>query len=380
MNNPDFSFAPAAPSPEHEPVTPPVIDEPPSRLAPPEPPPARRGFPLLTLVLFLVLAGGLYVVWADPPQLAKYTEGGALQKLERRVDALSERPADSSSIAALAQQLQALTDRVDRLEKAPQPALVPAAAAPADLGDLPKQVADLSARVDALANRPAEPASPGAAAPPPDNGAAQQAVADLSQKVEQALAAQSARLDALQGQQKDAATGLANRVDALEKGAGKVAGTADRAALLTRVQAAEVALLAGQKLGPIPGAPPALQRFANTAPPTDAALREEFPEVADHARGVSQPDLAKKSFLQRSWAKLQQSVTVRQGDDVLVGDPAAGVLADAQAKVQSDDLQGAVMVLQKLHGAAAEAVAPWVDQASALLAARAALATMAAHN
>jgi hypothetical protein len=369
MNNSDFTFAPNDPPLAQEPVVAPIADAP--------APVVRRGFPLLTVLLFLVLAGGLYVVWADPPELAKYTANGALQKLERRVQALSEQQSDTASTQTLAQQVQALTERVDRLEKAPPPAPAPAQAAPADLGDLPKQVADLSARVDALANRPAAPAAGG---PAPDNGAAQQAVADLSQKVDQALSAQSARLDQLQGAQKDAASSLSSRVEALEKGAGKVAGTADRAALLTRVQAAEVALLAGQKLGPIPGAPPALQRFANVAPPTDAQLREEFPDVAEHARGVSQPDLAKKSFLQRSWARLQQSVTVRQGDDVLVGDPAAGVLADAQAKVQSDDLQGAVNDLQKLHGAAAAAVAPWVDKASALLAARAALATMAAHN
>ena len=149
---------------------------------------------------------------------------------------------------------------------------------------------------------------------------------------------------------------------------------------MTRVQAAEVALLAGQKLGNIPGAPPALARFANKAPPTDAQLREAFPEVADHARGVSQPDLASKSLLERSWLRLQESVTVRQGDDVLVGDPAAGILADAQAKVNSDDLQSAVAALQKLRGPAADAVAPWVEQVNAVLAARAALASMAAHS
>jgi hypothetical protein len=376
MNNPDFTFAPN--EPPHEPiVSPPVIDDAPLARAP-EPPPARRGFPLLTLLLFLILAGGLYVVWADPPELAPYTANGALQKLERRVQALSAQQGDAGATQALAQQVQALTERVDRLEKAPQAAPAAASSAPADVGDLPRQVAELSARVDALANKPAE-APAQAPAPAPDNGAAAAAVSDLSQKVEQALSAQGARLDQLQSQQKDAAA-LSSRVEALEKGAGKVAGTADRAALLTRVQAAEVALLAGQKLGPIPGAPPALQRFATVAPPTDAQLREEFPEIAEHARGVSQPDLAKKSFLQRSWARLQQSVTVRQGDDVLVGDPAAGVLADAQAKVQSDDLQGAVTDLQKLHGAAADAVAPWVDKASALLAARAALAAMAAHS
>jgi hypothetical protein len=375
MNNSDFTFAPNDPPPAQEPGAPVVVDERP--LPPPEPPRVKRGFPVLTLLLFLVLAGGLYVVWADPPELASYTANGAVEKLARRVDALSAQQGDSGASQALQQQLQALTDRVDRLEKATAAAPAPAPSAPSGLGDLQKQVADLSARVDALASKPAEPAP--ASAPAPDTGAAQQAVSDLSQKVGQALSAHDARLEQLETQQR-AAAALASRVEQLEKGAGKVAGTADRAALLTRVQAAEVALLAGQKLGPIPGAPPALQRFANVAPPTDSQLREEFPEVAEHARGVSQPDLKQKSFLQRSWARLQQSVTVRQGDDVLVGDPAAGVLADAQAKVQSDDLQGAVNDLQKLHGAAAEAVAPWVDKASALLAARAALATMAAHN
>jgi hypothetical protein len=378
MNNPDFTFAPNDPrEPAEPPIADPVHEEVPP---PPPPPPARRGTPLLTLLLFLVLAGGLYVVWADPPQLAKYTAGGAVERLGAKVTALSAQDDQvASQSQALAQQVQALSDRVDKLEKNAAPAAAPQQSAPSpDVGDLQKQVADLSAKVDALAARPAAAPQPGA--PAPDNGATQQALADLAQKVDQATAAQSAQLADLAAKQKSDADALRTRLDQLEKGAGQVEGVATRANAMTRVQAAEVALLAGQKLGNIPGAPPALARFANKAPPTDAQLREAFPEVADHARGVSQPDLASKSLLERSWLRLQESVTVRQGDDVLVGDPAAGILADAQAKVNSDDLQGAVAALQKLRGPAADAVAPWVEQVNAVLAARAALASMAAHS
>jgi len=140
-----------------------------------------------------------------------------------------------------------------------------------------------------------------------------------------------------------------------------------------------VALEAGQKLGDLPGAPPALARFATVAPPTEAGLRESFPAIAAHAREVSRPDVAQKSFWARALTRLQQSVTIRQGDDVLVGDPAAGILAEAEEKVRLGDLTGAAAVLRRLTGPAADAVHDWADQAQALADARAALAHLAAH-
>ena len=334
------------------------------------------GSNILTIVLFGLLAGGLYYVWVNPPAPA---DTGAATALRRQVQALADqRTSDQSEVQALGQQVQGLTDRVDRLEKTPAAAPAPAQPSPADLGDLPKRVDDLSAKLDALASRPAE-----AAAPPPDSGAAQQAVEDLGRRVSQSLDAQKASLDtqkATLDAQKAALDQLAGRLDKLQQGAGQAAGAENRAERLTRVQAALVALDAGEKLGDLPGAPPAVARFANQSPPTEAALRESFPAAAAHAREVSRPDVSHRSFFERALTRLQQSVTVRQGDDVLVGDPAAGILAEAGEKVQVGDLAGAVASLGKLNGPAAGAMKVWVDQASALLAARAALADLAAHS
>ena len=83
-------------------------------------------------------------------------------------------------------------------------------------------------------------------------------------------------------------------------------------------------------------------------------------------------------MLDRLWARTQALVTVREGDRVIVGDPASGVLATAQARLDAGDLAGAVAALHRLSGPAAAAIAPWRDQAQAVLAARAALDTMAA--
>jgi hypothetical protein len=410
---------------EHDPLDPalpreslaPVIDHEP---APPPPPPyvaprRRGGTPLLlTLVLFAGLGGGLYYVWTNPKGA---DSADALDSLQRQVQAATQGVSqESTQVQALTQQVQTLADRVDKLEKAPASQ---AQAAP-DLGDLRQRVADLSTKVAALDSAP-QSAAP---APAPENGADQQAIAALSQKldqlqsadksaIDQAQSDQKSALDQLQQQQKaaldqtqlqdkqaleqaqastiaqqqamltqekTALDQLGGRIDKLEQGAGNVEDAASRASRLERVQAALVALQAGQKLGDIPNAPPSLAKFANEAPPTEAALRESFPALATHAREVSQPDTAHKSFLQRAFARLQESVTVRQGDDVLVGDPAAGVLADADVKVQNGDLAGAVQLLRALHGPALTVMQPWMDKADSLIAARAALASLAARG
>ncbi len=175
------------------------------------------------------------------------------------------------------------------------------------------------------------------------------------------------------------------RVAGLEKQdsaiAGQLGGVAERAQRTSRIQVAAAALDAGQKLGEIPGAPPALARFAYNAPPTEAGLRLSFNTAAEAAQSASQPGAMEgQPFASRLWTRAQQSLSVRQGDRVVLGDPVAGVLAHARQGLDAGDLSGAVSALDGLSGPAAAAMADWVGQARALLDARSALATMAARG
>jgi hypothetical protein len=70
-------------------------------------------------------------------------------------------------------------------------------------------------------------------------------------------------------------------------------------------------------------------------------------------------------------------VTVKHGDQVLLGTSASSVLGAAQARLDAGDLAGAVAALDGLDAAAATAMASWRGQAQGLLDARNALAQMA---
>lgn len=175
------------------------------------------------------------------------------------------------------------------------------------------------------------------------------------------------------------------RVAAVEKQgsatAGQLGGVSERAQRISRTQVAAAALEAGQKLGEIPGAPPALARFAYNAPPTEAGLRLSFNAAAEAAQNASQPgSMEGQPFASRLWTRAQQSLSVRQGDRVVLGDPVAGLLAHARQALEAGDLSGAVSTLDGLTGPAAAAMADWVSQARGLLDARSALATMAARG
>jgi hypothetical protein len=316
----------------------------------------RDWVPVLYFVGFIVLAGATVWLWQNPPA--------------------SPAPPPSPGIATLRQQLQALQDRVATLEKRPAPVTAPAAA-PTDLAPLTARVAALEARK------------------PVDLGPLEATIATLEQKPagDPAL---PGRMDALSGR----VDGLTSRVDAaanaaaslaqrqtatdarlapLEKDSGQITALADRSARIARLQAAQAALDSGVKLGDLPGAPAALAKYATAAPPTEAGLRLAFPAAADAAMAAAKPAVDDKPFLDRAWARAQDLVTLRQGDHVIVGDPAAGVLARARAALDAGDLAGCVAALNALSGPAAAAMASWKAQAQGLLDARGALADMAAH-
>ncbi len=314
--------------------------------------PKRDVVPVLYLAGFIVLAGAIVWLWQNPPLVTAQP---------------------SPEIALLRQQVTGLETRLSKLEQRPAPSIP----APPDLRPLAARIAALEAR------KPP---------PPVDLGPIEAAIADLEKRPvgDPSLAA---RVDALAGRQ-DALTGrveatdstLAHRQDTidarlapLEKDSSQITALADRAARIARIQAARAALDSGAPLGSLPGASPALARYATAAPPTEAALRLAFPAAAQAALDASRPQVENKPFLDRAWARAQDLVTLRQGDHVILGDPAAGVIARAHAALDAGDLAGAVAALNALSGPAAAATADWKAQAQALLDARKALADMAAH-
>ncbi len=329
MTEPTDPQPPGAPL-EPAPTPPPVPAERPER---------RPLLPWLTGAGFLILAAALIWVWRNPaippPPTAEQTD-------------------------ALARQLGTLEARVSRLEQRPQPPSP-------DLGPL-------TARVTALEQRPAAQSPP--AAPTPDIAPLAARVAALEQRQPPSLAPVEARLAGLEDRQRTLAD-LGHRLDADEA---RFAAGEKRAVRAAQVQLAAMALAAGQKLGEVAGAPAALARFANENPPTEASLRQSFPPAARQALAAAHPATDGEPLLTRLWAQAQDLVTIRQGDHVLIGDPAAGVLARARAALDAGDLATAAADVGTLQGAPAQAMAAWLAQARALLEARAALASWAASG
>ncbi len=236
---------------------------------------------------------------------------------------------------------------------------------PEDLAPLEKQVSGLEKQVQDLSSLGAQLDTLR------QQLAAQQT--DLGRRVTQLAADQQQFASRLESQD----SSVSARLQTVQQQASAAAAAADKTARLVRVQAARAALAEGRPIGTLEGAPPALARFAETKPPTEAALRLGFPAAARAALGASQPDSAGKPFGERLWQRAQGLITIRQGDRVIVGDPAAGPLAEAQNRLDAGDLAGAVAAASTLTGPAAQAMAGWLAEAKALLAARTTLDTMA---
>ena len=315
----------------------------------------------------------------------------------------TSQPAGTEGLASLRQQVVELDQRLAAQETAPPGSAAPASAAErAELTKLAGQVAALEAhpagaagldqlRAEVTALRAAlaaaAPADASAlAAVHTEIGATRKDLAALAARVAAATAGQrdlGQRIDTLHHTAGTATTLLMQRLSAdearLDALTAQVAGLradAGQTELLARLQAAQAALDAGRPLGTLPDAPPALARYAGTSPPTEVSLRLAFPAASHAALAASRPDTAALPLLGRLWARAQSLVMLRQGDKVILGDPAAGILAAAQARLDAGDLAGAVTALARLDGPAAKAMAPWRSQAEDLLAARAALARM----
>jgi hypothetical protein len=291
------------------------------------PPPAKpRGsvWPLLGVIGFLLLAAG---------------EGYLFRLHQKGAD-------EAGQIAALQRQLASLQQ-------------APAAASPVTTGDLGPKLAALGAQVSALQTLFTA-----------DHGALitlQANAVDMTKLTSQinTLAAQ------------DNTDHLA--LTALQASAVNLTKLTTQVTVLSRVQAARMALDAGQPLGDIPAAPAALQKFSATPPPTQAALLLSFPAAARAAESASVTADGKRSYWSNVLARLENLITVSNGTHVIIGAPAAGVIEQARADLDAGDLAGAVAVLDTLSLTTQQAMGSWLGQARDLLAARAAIATMAAE-
>jgi len=232
----------------------------------------------------------------------------------------------------------------------------PPAVSPTRVAVLESEVNGLQQRLVQLEKRPApvEISAPPVAAPPA-----------------------APRTDTPPANNAGVAQALAARVEALEQ---RLAQTEQALTVHTTRQAllltAGTALDAGRPLGDIPGAPAALAKFAYVSPPTMASLRLSFDPAASAAEAASDPATAELSLAARAWQHVQTLLTLRQGDNVLIGTPAARVVEQARAKLEAGDLAGAVAALDELDPAAARAIAGWRAEAQSLLDARAALAEL----
>ncbi len=343
---------------------------------PEEPSRGPRLWPRVVGAAVLFLGAGGAWVWQNPATLTRLLpahDDTAAKALEARIAKLEQRPApaDPAPLAA----------RLDALEKRPAPPAAP-------------DLRPLIARMDALEAKVARATEP---VPTSATGEDLRPLLNRLDALERRLAeggsepgkvdAIASRLDALSG--RDPAADLRARLDDLErqlgglsaKGAG-TAETSDRAARQARLHAAVVALTAGRPLGAIAGAPPALTRFATAAPPTESALRLAFPAASRAALKASLPDTEGKPFLDRVLARLQdfRLVTVREGENVLIGNSAVAILARAQALLDAGDLSGATTTASKLTGPPAEKLAAWLADAKALVAAREALASLSGNG
>ena len=128
---------------------------------------------------------------------------------------------------------------------------------------------------------------------------------------------------------------------------------------------------------------PALAHFATTAPPTEAALRLRFDDLAAtlHPATLAAPAAAKaprQGFWANLWARLKALVSIRRADQPApTATPTEPGVERLRRLLMAGDLAAAEGMVGTLSPAAQATLAPWAEQAGAVLAARQALRKLA---
>jgi hypothetical protein len=306
----------------------PSLDSPAESVAAEPMRPQRNLVPWLYGLGFLVLAFAIFYLWQYP--------------------SVPNEAADATpAIHAIEQRLADIDARVTRLEQHPAADWEKIATR---VNALDGRVADqtqLASRLDTLTGR----------------------LESLSSRDQVSLDAAKQQLDS-----------LASQVATVRASAGNLEAITMRLNRIAKIQAASLSLAAGRPLGDFRDAPEPVSRFAHTAPPTEAQLRLRFQQDEQAALNAEQPDDSDRPFVGRVWERAQGLLTIRRGDDVVVGNPSAATLSRANAALDAGDLTGAVSAVEVLKGQPKQAMANWLADAKALLEARSVLANMAGQS
>lgn len=294
----------------------------------------------------------------DPAWIAIAVAGVVLVGATLSVMRDDEAPQESAATTTQVEQVVVATPAVPATPAAPEPLAEP----------LPEPLMELRARLEA--------AEAEAVAAAQRLVALQQSIATREAEVQAQSATVTQELTTLRetvAAREAQAQALAERIAPLEAVASRLEATEARTERLIAIDALRAALDAGQPLGPVlvrlgPNPPAALARYAGIAPPTEPGLRLSFEETVRAARArvaETQP------------RGLGSLFTIRRGEEVIWGDENESTLERARRALTAGDLPGAMAHLANLPEGHREAMADWMAEAQALVAARAALRDLA---
>lgn len=309
-----------------------------------------------------------------------------LAGVERIARDTAARPAIDPTQLAARTAVEALTQRLDRLSDRTEAAIrqdeARAAATTARIEGLAREAATRDSALEQGQAQARERIGATEAALAGRIAALEQTLATRTAALEQALANRTTALEQGLAARTSAAEAQAGRIATLEGAAQRLAALEGRAGRMATIDALRATLEAGRPLGGalagLRDAPEALTRFANTAPPTESALRLSFEEAARAGRAASEPAREGAGVLDSAVSRLSGLVTVRRGEEMLWGDAAAAEIERARRALEAGDLEAALQRLSRLSPPAKEAMRGWISQAEALVAARAALRSLAA--
>lgn len=343
---------------------------------------------LAAIVIGLAAVWAAYPLWA--PKIAAAIKDPRVLALAERVQRLEEQAKAQPPSADVLKDLEAerarftqqLAETMKRLQGLEQSVaavrqMATAAAGPREAAEARASLQELSERLAALEK---------------SGGTLQQ----LSNRVSELEKTDSAKEQNVAAGNRALATAIddiAKRVGALEKAEVKAtrAGSDARAIVLAVAQLREVLRGAGpfakelEALKAIGGGHPdvlkataALQPFAAKGVPTIADLRTRFETTATRiARAAG--DVKGEGWFERTVSRLSTLVTVRRLDGRGGDGSPDTALAEAERHLKDGDLIGCVQALERLTGAAAEAAAPWLQEARARIAVEGALAALHVH-